>query len=428
MEWLFEPVIAVYAKLSNRNRYLVSGGSFLVPLAIVGQQGYAQFSPMTLMAIAFTAALAIYIYYGSYVSAKRGWRLVNRLALRVNERDLRREAVESAPAGLGGQFGEMFKTLSQARASLREVVGQVFASAESIRVVAGEVASGNASLSQRTEHQASTLEQTASAMEQLGATVRQNADSCMDASTLSRSAETVAQRGAQTIQRVVERMALIDASSTKIVDIIGVIEGIAFQTNILALNAAVEAARAGEQGRGFAVVASEVRALAQRSAEAAKEIKALIEASVSEVAQGGKLVADAGGIITEIVASVKKMVELIAQIAHASTEQTAGVDEINKALVQLEGVTQQNAALVEQASASALSFEDEVGRLSDLVRKFTIDAAQPRDAARAQRAEPATARPQPAAARPQPAAILPPKKAKPPMLPRDAEADDWKEF
>jgi len=267
----------------------------------------------------------------------------------------------------------MYKTLNQARDNLRDIVSQVRVSADAINAATNDLAAGHVNLSQRTEEQASSLEETASGMEQLAATVKQNADNCQLASGLSKNASEVAQKGAQTAHRAVDRMGLIDKSSKKIVDIIAVIEGIAFQTNILALNAAVEAARAGEQGRGFAVVASEVRSLAQRSAQAAKEIKALIEDSVGNVAEGGKLVGEAGKIITEIVVSVQQVTQLIGEIAVASKEQSAGVEEINKAIVQMEGVTQQNAALVEQATASTLSFEEESRRLIEVVSKFRVD-------------------------------------------------------
>ncbi len=374
MQALFAPVVFVYAKLNNLGRYVFSGTCFLVPVAIALSQGWQHFSPAALGAIGATALLAVYVYGGSYYSAVSGWAVVNRLARRLNERDLRGGTVD-VPRGLGGQFAQMHRTLDQALGNLRGVVGQAVASAENIRRAAQEIASGNAHLSRRTEQQASTLEQTASGMEELTTTVKQNADSCMLASTLSRSASAVAQRGAKTVGQVVERVGMIEQSSRRIVDIIGDIEGIAFQTNIHPHNAAVEAARAGEHGRGFAVVATEVRALAQRSASAAKEIKGLIEASVSDVAEGTRLVGEAGRNIEEIVAAVQKMVALIAQIATASSEQSAGLAEINKAIAQLEGVTQQNAALVEQASASSLSFEDEVRRLTEAVRQFKTDAA-----------------------------------------------------
>jgi methyl-accepting chemotaxis protein len=413
MQSLFTPVIFVYSKLNNVGRYVVSGGFFLVPVAVALYYGLQHFPPAVLGAIGATVLLAIYVYAGSYFSAISGWAVVNRLARRLNERDLR-GGHESVPRGLGGQFAQMHRTLDQALGNLRGIVSQTVDSAENIRRAAGEVAAGNAHLSQRTEQQASTLEQTASGMEALTTTVKQNADNCMLASTLSRSANAVAQRGAGTVGQVVERVRLIDASSRKIVDIIGVIEGIAFQTNILALNAAVEAARAGEQGRGFAVVAAEVRALAQRSAGAAKEIKGLIEASVSDVAEGTRLVGEAGANIGEIVAAVQKMVALISQIATASSEQAGALEEINKAIAQLEGVTQQNAALVEQSGAAALSFEEEVRRLTGAVGQFKIDAPA--------RPTAAPARPTPVA----PLAQLAPRR-RPAALPAGAE-DDWKEF
>jgi len=294
---------------------------------------------------------------------------------------------------------------------------RVRGSADAINQAAKEIAAGHVNLSQRTEEQASTLEQTASGMEQLSGTVKQNAESCQRASDLSRSADEVAQRGAQTVRRVVERMATISGSSNKMAEIIGVIEGIAFQTNILALNAAVEAARAGEQGRGFAVVASEVRALAQRSAQAAKEIKALIEESTGNVAEGSKLVGEAGGIINEIVASVQKVAELVRQIALASREQSSGVHEINKAIVQMESVTQQNAALVEQATASTLAFEEQAANLIAATSQFRFGR---------QAGQTAPVAPRRPALRPAGAA-LPARRPKPPAAAADAD-DEWREF
>jgi methyl-accepting chemotaxis protein len=307
--------------------------------------------------------------------------------------------------------------------SLGEIVSEVRASSNAVGLSANEIAAGNANLSQRTEQQASTLEETASGMEQLAGTVTQNADNCKLASGLAQNAETVARQGAGAVHGVVEDMAKIDQSSKRMADIIGVIEGIAFQTNILALNAAVEAARAGEQGRGFAVVASEVRALAQRSADAAKEIKTLIQQSVDQISDGGKKAERAGKVIDEIVVSVQQVNQIIGEIAVASVEQSAGVGEINKAIVQLESVTQQNAALVEEASASSLTFQEQADRMSELVARFKISdeapAATPRPAAaRAQ----ASLRASPPAARPRP---LP----KRPMAREAAGADDeWKEF
>src|SRR5204863_9294454 len=251
-----------------------------------------------------------------------------------------------------------------------------------------EIAAGNSNRSQRTEQQASTLEEPASGMEQLAGTVKQSADSCKLASDLAQQAEQVAKQGAQAVHGVVGGMGKIDQSSKRMADIIGVIEGIAFQTNILALNAAVEAARAGEQGRGFAVVASEVRALAQRSADAAKEIKALIEQSVTQISDGSKQAEGAGKVIDNIVVSVQQVNQLIGEIAVASSEQSAGVGEINKAILQLESVTQQNAALVEEASASSLTFQEQAERLRALVARFKITAAAAAPAP--QRAAPAS--------------------------------------
>jgi methyl-accepting chemotaxis protein len=311
----------------------------------------------------------------------------------------------------------------------------VRASAETINHAAKEVSAGHVNLSQRTEEQASTLEETASGMEELSGTVQKNAKNCQLADGLSRGASEVAEKGAQTVHRAVEKMAMIDQSSKKIVDIIGVIEGIAFQTNILALNAAVEAARAGEQGRGFAVVASEVRSLAQRSAQAAKEIKALIEDSVGNVSEGGKLVGEAGGIINEIVASVRQVSELIGEISQASQEQSSGVGEINKALAQMEAVTQQNAALVEQATAAILSFEEEANRLGEAVSTFKLAAsAKPagtKAAASARLNRPAAPAGQVSArAMPRLAHGTPHRRASRPSLPNPAAApdDEWKEF
>ena len=231
-------------------------------------------------------------------------------------------------------------------------------------------------LSSRTEQQASTLEQTAAAMEELSATVKENAESCRAASELAGKATLVARRSAEAAKRASTTMDAIDGSSRRIVDIIAVIEAIAFQTNILALNAAVEAARAGEQGRGFAVVASEVRSLAQRSEQAARQIRTLISESVSNVGSGTALVHDAGSLIDEVTASVEQVNELIGIIAVASREQSAGVEGINTALSELQGATQQNASLVQQAAYSAVTFKEEAQRLSALVGRFRIDEAR----------------------------------------------------
>jgi methyl-accepting chemotaxis protein len=274
------------------------------------------------------------------------------------------------------EAAELLIGLQAMQQSLQRLVGRVRSSTDSINTASAEIASGNQDLSARTEQAASSLQQTASSMEQLTGTVRQSADSARQANQLASSAAQVAQRGGSVVSQVVSTMEEINQSSKKIADIIGVIDGIAFQTNILALNAAVEAARAGEQGRGFAVVASEVRSLAQRSAEAAKEIKALIGTSVDKVETGSKLVADAGSTMNEIVASVQRVSDMIGEITAASSEQSDGIGQVNTAVTQLDQMTQQNAALVEQSAAAAESLKDQAARLAQVVATFRLDSAQ----------------------------------------------------
>ncbi|MGH8808788.1 MAG: methyl-accepting chemotaxis protein [Noviherbaspirillum sp.] len=259
------------------------------------------------------------------------------------------------------------------RDSLANIVSEVRHGTETIAAASNQIASGNLDLSSRTEQQAGSLEETASSMEELTSTVKQNADNARQANSLASTASDVASRGGAVVSQVVETMGSINDSSKKIVDIIGVIDGIAFQTNILALNAAVEAARAGEQGRGFAVVASEVRSLAQRSAAAAKEIKVLIDASVEKVDTGSKLVDQAGATMQEIVESVKRVTDITGEITLASAEQTDGIGEVNQAIGQMDQVTQQNAALVEQAAAAA---QDQTGKLTQVVSVFRLDGVQ----------------------------------------------------
>jgi methyl-accepting chemotaxis protein len=266
----------------------------------------------------------------------------------------------------------LMKALAGMQAALRGLVGQVRESSESIEVASSEVASGNADLSQRTELAAGNLQRTASSVEQLTATVRQSADSAHTANQLASSAAEVAARGGSVVAQVVSTMEEIHASSRKIADIIGVIDGIAFQTNILALNAAVEAARAGEQGRGFAVVAGEVRSLAQRSAEAAREIKALIGASVDRVESGSRLVQDAGTTMTEILASVQRVTDIIGEISAASSEQSEGIGDVNGSINELDQMTQQNAALVEESAAAAESLKEQALKLAGVVSTFQL--------------------------------------------------------
>jgi methyl-accepting chemotaxis protein len=306
---------------------------------------------------------------------------------------------------------ELLRSLQHMQDSLRSLIGQVRASSENISTASVQIATGNQDLSARTEQTASNLQQAASSMEELSGTVKQSADSARQANQLAASAAEVAQRGGTVVSQVVSTMDEINASSKKIADIIGVIDGIAFQTNILALNAAVEAARAGEQGRGFAVVASEVRSLAQRSAEAAKEIKGLIGASVDKVETGSRLVTDAGSTMNEIVSSVQRVSDIIGEITASAAEQSDGIGQVNTAVSQLDQMTQQNAALVEESAAAAESLKDQALRLAEVVSSFRLaqgqvvqPAAHPLAAA-----HPAPARPAAASAAARPIAKAAPK-------------------
>lgn len=271
------------------------------------------------------------------------------------------------------ETGMLLNALKAMNDNLVQIVGQVRTSTDTIATAAGEISSGNQDLSSRTEQQASSLEETASSMEELTATVKQNADNARQANQLALSASNVAIKGGAVVTQVVDTMGAINDSAKKIVDIISVIDGIAFQTNILALNAAVEAARASEQGRGFAVVATEVRSLAQRSAAAAREIKTLIGDSVEKVDAGSKLVAHAGSTMEEVVDSVKRVTDIMAEISAASSEQSAGIEQVNQAIGQMDQVTQQNAALVEEATAAAGSLQDQSSQLAKVVSVFKLD-------------------------------------------------------
>lgn len=270
------------------------------------------------------------------------------------------------------ETGQLSQSLKEMNSGLANIVANVRSSSGSIAVAASEIASGNEQLSQRTSEQASSLEETAASLEELTSTVRQNAEHSMHANQLASQASDIAVKGGHVVAQVVDTMGLITESSKKIVDIIGVIEGIAYQTNLLALNAAVEAARAGEHGRGFAVVASEVRNLARRSADAAKEIKVLIDDSVAKVGNGSRLVNQAGQTMSGVVDSIKQVSDIIAEIAAASNEQSAGIEQVNQAITQMDGVTQQNAAMVEEASAAAAALEEQSKKLNEIVDVFRL--------------------------------------------------------
>ena len=329
-------------------------------------------------AIAFTLGLAA---LATLASAVIGWVISRSITHPIEQAVTIAETV--AAGDLTSDYrvhrkdeaGQLLRALLNMNHNLAKVVATVRNSSDSIATGSSQIATGNADLSQRTEQQASSLQQTAASMEQLNATVTQNADSARQADQLAAAARSVAGKGGEMVDQVVRTMDDITTSSRKISDIIGVIDGIAFQTNILALNAAVEAARAGEQGRGFAVVASEVRNLAHRSAEAAKEIKSLISASVERVEAGSRLVSDAGSTMSDIVAQVKRVSDLIGEISAATTEQTSGIGQVSQAVSQLDQVTQQNAALVEESAAAAESLRHQASKLVQAVSVFKIGSA-----------------------------------------------------
>jgi methyl-accepting chemotaxis protein len=331
---------------------------------------------------------------------------------------------------------------------LRGTVRSIRDATDSIATASSEIAAGNLDLSTRTEHTAANLQQTASSMEQLTGTVRQSADSAHQANQLAASAGNAAQRGGSIVSNVVTNMEEINTASRKINEIIGVIDGIAFQTNILALNAAVEAARAGEQGRGFAVVAAEVRSLAQRSAQAAKEIKTLISASSEKVESGARLVQDAGAAMQEIVTGVQRFTDIIGEISAATSEQAKGIDSVNQSVNHLDQMTQQNAALVEQSAASAGSLKDQAGRLSQAVSAFRVERAgsqaaqviaKVRTTAHVATSKPAAAPrviaapkrvslPAPSASTPRAAPAAKPSAAPPASAASKPPSDDWETF
>jgi methyl-accepting chemotaxis protein len=330
-------------------------GDFSVKMDLNGKQGY-------------TKILAELLNQLTEVT-DTGLRDIMRVAQALAVGDLTQKISKDYP----GLFGQTKDGVNATVESLKKLVDEIKVSVDTIDTAAKEIASGNTDLSQRTEEQASSLEETAASMEELTSTVRHNADNARQANQLAHTASSIAQQGGAVVHKVVDTMSSINDSSRKIVDIISVIDGIAFQTNILALNAAVEAARAGEQGRGFAVVAAEVRNLAQRSAEAAKQIKTLIGDSVDKVEIGTRLVDDAGNTMEEIVNAVKRVTDIMSEISAASAEQSTGIEQVNQAITQMDEVTQQNAALVEEAAAAAESLEEEAQNLSRSVSVFKVE-------------------------------------------------------
>jgi methyl-accepting chemotaxis protein len=362
---------ARFAELSRSADALIAG------IEAATQQTIAESRSTAQVQQALVLGLALLLTAGAVFA---GWRVQRRIV-----EDLAR-ASRTAEAVAGGQLssevrsdrsdevGDLLRSLERMRAQLQQSLRTVLESTQSIGVASREIASGNADLSTRTEQTASNLQQTASSMEQLTGTVRQSSDAASQANQLAHSAASVARRGGEVVSQVVTTMNEINASSKRIGDIIGTIDSIAFQTNILALNAAVEAARAGEQGRGFAVVAGEVRSLAQRSADAAREIKSLIGSSVERVEAGSHLVGEAGTTMNEIVASVQRVSDIIGEISAAASEQSTGIGQVNTAVTELDRMTQQNAALVEQSAAAAESLKDQAQRLSQAVSLFRTPA------------------------------------------------------
>jgi len=370
LESMYLPTAKVYL---DNVRQLLEMQRRAIDQTIVAIDGDYRASRTTLLAL---GALALGL------GGVCAWRLASGITRPLGE------AVKMAQTVAGGDLtsrietrsndetGQLLEALKEMNDSLVKIVGEVRTGTDTIATASGQIATGNQDLSSRTEEQASSLEQTAASMEELTSTVKQNADNARQANQLAVSASEVAIKGGSVVSQVVDTMGSINASSRKIVDIIGVIDGIAFQTNILALNAAVEAARAGEQGRGFAVVASEVRSLAQRSAAAAKEIKTLIGDSVEKVEEGSRQVAEAGRTMEEIVDSVKRVTDIMGEITAASQEQTSGIEQINQAITQMDQVTQQNAALVEEATAAAASLQDQASQLSHAVSVFKLDGSR----------------------------------------------------
>jgi methyl-accepting chemotaxis protein len=368
-----------------------------------------------MVGFAFAVFVLCFVFcYPLVVAIVKPIRIAARIATKVAAGDL----TMRVRTGGTDEAAQLMQALADMTQNLRNILGQVVQGAHNVAETSGRIVHGNADLAQRTEEQATTLEETASSMEQLTTTVAQNADHARQASQLALDASAVARRGGEAVDQVVHTMDEISDASRKITEIIGVIDGIAFQTNILALNAAVEAARAGEQGRGFAVVAAEVRSLAQRSAAAAKEIKGLIAASAEKVSAGNSLVDSAGHTMVEVVLSVEKVSRLIAEIAQASQEQSAGIGQVNTAIAQMERVVERNASLVDEASEATEAMNAQAASLLSMTRRFRIEEGEqrakpaPGGAVAPPRKIPAAAAARaPAPIRVQPQASLPPASA-----------------
>ncbi|GFO60665.1 methyl-accepting chemotaxis protein [Geomonas silvestris] len=418
-----------YVKLMKEWGWVVGSGIYVDDVQV-------QVAKMRWQILGGTLFLSLVVFAFAWVVARR-IKLALDQAIAASQRIASGDLTAHLTVESKDETGDLIGSLKEMNEGLARIVGEVRNGSDSIATATEEIAAGNADLSQRTEEQASALEETASSMEELTSTVKQNADNAQQANQLAINASGVAVKGGEVINRVVLTMESITDSSKKISDIIGVIDGIAFQTNILALNAAVEAARAGEQGRGFAVVAAEVRSLAQRSAAAAKEIKALIEDSVGKVQDGSRLVEEAGRTTQDIVTSIKRVTDIMAEISAASVEQSSGIEQVNIAITQMDDVTQQNAALVEQAAAAAESLEDQARQMVAVVARFKLEeggrshaasAAAPRKVTRS-----GAAAQLPKLGEKKPSQTAVPRAARVDIRPAAAvEAadldDDWKEF
>jgi len=422
------PIMTLYKPMQAQGDKLI--GMMQADAKAEYEASQATFELVRLVCLAGLAA-------GLVAAAVIGWLLVRAIvgplekAVAIAGAVAAGDLTQHIDATSNDETGRLLQALKEMNDALVKIVSRVRNGTDTIATASGQIAAGNLDLSARTEEQAGSLEETAASMEELTSTVKQNADNARQANALATSASEVAGKGGAVVEQVVQTMGAINASATRIVDIIAVIDGIAFQTNILALNAAVEAARAGEQGRGFAVVAGEVRNLAQRSAAAAKEIKALIDDSVEKVQHGSELVDQAGATMAEIVQSVSRVTDIMAEITAASLEQTAGIEQINSAITQMDQVTQQNAALVEQASAAAQSLQQEATELAQTVGAFKLGSAAQAPARGTALALPA-ARPAKARAAPvrkaAPAAAKPVKPAKAAGAEPVGASEGWEEF